>query len=72
MGKTAGGAVWLDPDQTSPYQFRQFWVQADDAEVGGYLRRLSLRPLDEVEDADRAPTRRRPSSAGPSGRSPAS
>jgi tyrosyl-tRNA synthetase len=50
MGKTAGGAVWLDPDKTSPYQFRQFWVQADDAEVGGYLRRLSLRPLAEVED----------------------
>ena len=50
MGKTAGGAVWLDPDKTSPYQFRQFWVQAADAEVGGYLRRLSLRPLDEVED----------------------
>jgi tyrosyl-tRNA synthetase len=50
MGKTAGGAVWLDPEKTSPYQFRQFWVQATDAEVGGYLRRLSLRPLDEVED----------------------
>ena len=50
MGKTAGGAVWLDPDKTSPYQFRQFWVQAADAEVGGYLRRLSLRALDEVED----------------------
>jgi tyrosyl-tRNA synthetase len=50
MGKTAGGAVWLDPEKTSPYQFRQFWVQAADAEVGGYLRRLSLRPLDEVED----------------------
>ena len=30
MGKTAGGAVWLDPDKTSPYQFRQFWVQAAD------------------------------------------
>ena len=50
MGKTAGGAVWLDPDKTSPYQFRQFWVQAADAEVDGYLRRLSLRSLDEVED----------------------
>ena len=49
MGKTARGAVWLDPDKTSPYQFRQFWVQAADAEVRGYLRRLSLRPLDEVE-----------------------
>jgi tyrosyl-tRNA synthetase len=49
MGKTAAGAVWLDPEKTSPYQFRQFWVQATDDEVGGYLRRLSLRPLDEVE-----------------------
>src|SRR6476619_1781435 len=55
MGKTAGGAVWLDPDKTSPYRFRQFWVQAADAEVGGYLRRLSLRPRDEVEDLISAP-----------------
>jgi tyrosyl-tRNA synthetase len=62
MGKSAGGAVWLDPNKTSPYQFRQFWVQADDAEVGGYLRRLSLRPLTEVEDLisahQQAPERR--------------
>jgi tyrosyl-tRNA synthetase len=63
MGKTAAGAVWLDPEKTSPYQFRQFWVQAADAEVGGYLRRLSLRPLGEVEDLvtthEAAPEQRR-------------
>ena len=40
MGKSAGGAVWLDPDKTTPYRFRQFWVQATDDEVGDFLRRL--------------------------------
>ena len=49
FGKSAGGAVWLDPDRTSPYQFRQFWMQSDDQMVGTYLRMLSLRPLDELE-----------------------
>jgi tyrosyl-tRNA synthetase len=62
MGKSAGGAVWLDPDKTSPYRFRQFWVQATDDEVGGFLRRLSLQPLAEVEELvaehDKAPERR--------------
>ena len=62
MGKSAGGAVWLDPEKTTPYRFRQFWVQATDDEVGGYLRRLSLRPLGEVEELvaehERAPERR--------------
>ena len=62
MGKSAGGAVWLDPEKTTPYRFRQFWVQATDDEVGGYLRRLSLRPLGEVEELvaehEKAPERR--------------
>jgi tyrosyl-tRNA synthetase len=62
MGKSAGGAVWLDPDKTTPYRFRQFWVQATDDEVGDFLRRLSLRPLSEVEELvaehDKAPERR--------------
>jgi tyrosyl-tRNA synthetase len=49
FGKSVSGAVWLDPSRTSPYQFRQFWVQVDDDMVGTYLRMLSLRPLDEVE-----------------------
>jgi tyrosyl-tRNA synthetase len=39
----------LDPARTSPYQFRQFWVNTDDAMVGVYLKMLSLRPLDEIE-----------------------
>ncbi len=49
MGKSVGGAVWLDPDKTSPYQFRQFLIQTDDELVGRYLRHLSLRPVDELE-----------------------
>jgi tyrosyl-tRNA synthetase len=50
FGKTAGGAVWLDPDKTSPYQFRQFWVQTDDDAIGALLRKFSMRPLTEVEE----------------------
>jgi tyrosyl-tRNA synthetase len=49
FGKTAGGAVWLDPQRTSPYQFRQFWVQTDDADVASRLRWFSTRALEEVE-----------------------
>jgi tyrosyl-tRNA synthetase len=48
FGKSAGGSVWLDPDKTSPYQFRQFWMQADDQAITDYLLRFSTRPLDEV------------------------
>ena len=48
FGKTASGAVWLDPDKTSPYQFRQFWIQADDDAIVEYLLRFSTRPLDDV------------------------
>ena len=44
FGKTEGGAVWLDPEMTSPYAFYQFWVNADDRDVEGYLRVLSFRP----------------------------
>ena len=50
MGKSLGGAVWLDPAKTSPYQFHQFWVQTDDELVARYLQQLSLRPLAEIED----------------------
>ena len=48
FGKTADGAVWLDPDKTSPYQFRQFWLQASDDAIVDYLLRFSTRPLDDV------------------------
>jgi tyrosyl-tRNA synthetase len=49
FGKTAGGSVWLDAARTSPYQFRQFWVQSDDQVIGTYARMLSLQPLVEIE-----------------------
>jgi tyrosyl-tRNA synthetase len=48
FGKSADGAVWLDPTKTSPYQFRQFWIQVDDTMIGRYLEMFSLRPLDEI------------------------
>ena len=49
FGKSVGGSVWLDPARTSPYQFRQFWIQTDDQMVGTYLKMLSLRPLPELD-----------------------
>ena len=62
FGKSAGGSVWLDAARTSPYQFRQFWVQTDDQMVGTYLKMLSLRPLADVlgllDDHQHAPERR--------------
>ena len=48
FGKSVGGAVWLDPERTSPYQFRQFWIQTDDDMVGTYLMMLSLRPVADL------------------------
>jgi tyrosyl-tRNA synthetase len=50
FGKSVGGAVWLDPARTSPYQFRQFWMQTDDVMVGTYLRMLSMRSIGEIGD----------------------
>ena len=38
MGKTAGNAVWLDPERTSPYDYYQFWLNTEDADVGRFLR----------------------------------
>jgi tyrosyl-tRNA synthetase len=48
FGKSVGGAVWLDSAKTSPYQFWQFWLQTDDADVERYLRQFSLRPVEEI------------------------
>lgn len=48
FGKTEGGAVWLDPDMTSPYAFYQFWMNAEDAKIGEYLRLLTFLGLDEI------------------------
>ncbi|MGN9919964.1 tyrosine--tRNA ligase [Micromonospora palomenae] len=49
FGKTDGGAVWLDPNMTSPYAFYQFWVNADDRDVTRYLRYFSFRSREEIE-----------------------
>ena len=49
MGKTAAGAVWLNPDMVSPYEYWQFWRNTDDADVGRFLRLFTTLPLDEIE-----------------------
>ena len=49
FGKTDTGAVWLDPALTRPYEFYQFWLNADDADVGRFLRFFTLLPRDEIE-----------------------
>ncbi|RKN40317.1 tyrosine--tRNA ligase [Micromonospora endolithica] len=49
FGKTEGGAIWLDPEMTSPYAFYQFWVNVDDRDVGRYLRYFSFRSREELE-----------------------
>ncbi|SFT34332.1 tyrosyl-tRNA synthetase [Selenomonas sp. GACV-9] len=48
MGKTAGGALWLDADKTSPYEFYQYWRNVDDADVENCLALLTFLPMDEV------------------------
>ena len=54
FGKTEAGAVWLDPERTSPYEFYQFWLNTDDRDVGQYLRLFTLRSRDEIEALERA------------------
>jgi tyrosyl-tRNA synthetase len=54
FGKTAGGEnYWLDPELTSPYAFYQFWFNADDRDVGKYLRYCSFRSRDEIEELEK-------------------
>ena len=52
MGKTVGGAVWLDPEKTSPYDFYQYWRNVDDADVLKCIRMLTFLPLEEIEKMD--------------------
>ena len=49
FGKTEGGAVWLDPKMTSPYQFYQFWINTDDRDVEGYLKIFTFKSRGEIE-----------------------
>jgi tyrosyl-tRNA synthetase len=52
-GKTAGGAVWLDPDMLSPYGFYQFWLNLDDADVPSHLRIMSFCSREEIEELEK-------------------
>ena len=53
MGKTASGAVWLDPNKTSPYDFYQYWRNVDDADVLKCLRMLTFLPLEQIDEMDK-------------------
>ncbi len=52
MGKTVGGAVWLDPNKTSPYEFYQYWRNVADADVLKCIRMLTFLPLEEIDKMD--------------------
>ena len=62
FGKTAGGAVWLDPSMTTPYAFFQFWLNTDDRDVASYLKLFSLLPPEQIQqiiaDSEQAPAAR--------------
>jgi tyrosyl-tRNA synthetase len=49
MGKTEKGAVWLDPERTSPYEYYQFWINTDDRDVKRFLALFTFLPMEEVE-----------------------
>ena len=53
MGKTAAGAVWLDPNKTSPYDFFQYWRNVDDADVLRCIRMLTFLPIEQIEEMDK-------------------
>ena len=52
MGKTAGNAVWLDPNRTSPYEFYQYWRNVGDADVLKCIRWLTFLPLEQIDEMD--------------------
>lgn len=52
MGKTAGNAVWLDPEKTSPYDFYQYWRNVEDADVLKCIRMLTFLPMEEIRKMD--------------------
>lgn len=53
MGKTQSGAVWLDPEKTSPYDFYQYWRNVSDADVLKCLRMLTFLPIEEINEMDK-------------------
>ena len=63
FGKSAGNAVWLDPELTSPYEFYQYWIRSDDRDVAKYLKSFTFIPLDDIAgllaEHEQAPHERR-------------
>ena len=53
MGKTAAGAVWLDPDKTKPYDFYQYWRNVDDADVLKCIKMLTFLPLEQISEMEK-------------------
>ena len=53
MGKTAGNAVWLDPNKTSPFEFYQYWRNVGDADVMKCIRMLTFLPLEQIDEMDK-------------------
>ncbi|WP_149824230.1 tyrosine--tRNA ligase [Streptomyces tailanensis] len=53
FGKTEGGAVWLDPEMTTPYAFYQFWLNVDDRDISRYMRILSFKSRAELEELEK-------------------
>ena len=53
MGKTQSGAVWLDPEKTSPFEFYQYWRNVGDADVLKCLRMLTFLPLEQIDEMDK-------------------
>ncbi|WP_283132929.1 tyrosine--tRNA ligase [Rhizohabitans arisaemae] len=58
FGKTAGGAVWLDPSMTSPYAFYQFWLNSDDRDVVKFLKIFSFRSRGEIAELEKSTVER--------------
>ena len=58
MGKSAGNAVWLDANRTSPYHLYQFFLRTEDADVGAYLRAYTFLPREQIEELDSATSER--------------
>jgi tyrosyl-tRNA synthetase len=58
FGKTEGGAIWLDPEMTTPYAFYQFWLNTDDRDIPKFLRIFSFATREEIEELERATAER--------------
>lgn len=53
MGKTHKGAIWLDPDLTSPYEYYQYWINQDDRDVERFLKLFTFLPMDQIRELSR-------------------